>query len=442
MSTLRFPEGFLWGAATSAHQIEGGHDADGKGPSTWDVFETEAGRIRNGDTAQVACDHYHRYAEDVGLMRKLGLRAYRFSIAWPRVQPYGCGPVNEAGLDFYDRLVDALLDAGITPFVTLYHWDLPQPLQAEIGGWESREIVSLFADYAELCAERLGDRVTHWITHNEPGATMEAYLEGTMPPGIVHEKKAYQVAHNVLLSHGLATQALRAIGGERFQIGIAPDIWPVYPATDDPADIEAAELLWEKRWAWFLEPLGLKRYPAKAWEALGDSRPKVLDGDLELIGQPLDFLGVNHYSRVVVGRDGEVERLPDRPYTDFGWEVVPEAFYDALARVHANYKLGPFYITENGAAYNDVLDADGRVRDPKRQAYFAQYLATLHRAITDGVPVKGYFAWSLLDNFEWAYGYSVRFGLIHVDYETQARTIKESARWYAQVIADNGFESE
>jgi beta-glucosidase len=440
MAFLRFPDDFLWGAATSAHQIEGGHDADGKGPSTWDVFETQPGRIAHGHTAQVACDHYHRSSEDVALMKSLGLQAYRFSIAWPRVQPHGLGPVNEPGMDFYDRLVDKLLEAGIQPFATLYHWDLPQPLQTEIGGWESREIIPLFADYAELMAERLGDRVTNWITHNEPGATMEAYLEGTMPPGAVDVPLAYQVAHNVLVSHGLATQALRAVGGERFKIGLAADVWPIYPATDDPADIAAAELLWEKRYSWFLEPLGLKRYPIDAWEALGLARPKVLPGDMELIGQKLDFLGINHYTRVVTGKDGEVSRMPGSAYTDMDWEVFPPGFYDCLARVHQNYKLGPFYITENGAAFPDIVGPDGVVHDQARQDFYAAYLAELHHAVSDGVPVLGYFAWSLLDNFEWAYGYDKRFGLVHVDFDTLKRTPKQSALWYRDAIKANGVE--
>lgn len=442
MTKLSFPKDFLWGTATSAHQIEGAWADDGKGVNTWDRFEQEPGRILNGDTAQVACDHYHRWSEDLSLIREIGFGAYRFSISWARILPNGRGKPNPLGLDFYDRLVDALLAKGIKPLVTLYHWDLPQALQNTIGGWESRDSAKIFADYAGVVTKRLGDRVTDWITHNEPGATMEAYLEGTMPPGTIDRRLAYQVAHHVLLSHGLAGQALDSYSPKKPKVGIALDLWPVHPATDKQGNDVQADLWWQLRYAWFLSPVSLGKYPELALDALGDDGPITQNGDLKLISRKLDFIGVNHYSRLLVDGRGK-EHLPEgAPLTDMEWEVYPPAMFEVLDQVQNEYGVSPIYITENGAAYQDQIDADGRIRDRKRRQYFQKYLAQVHKAIEKGIDVRGYFAWSLLDNFEWAFGYDKRFGLIYVNFDTLKRTIKDSGHWFSQVIRQNGFDLE
>ena len=441
MARIQFPDGFLWGAATSAHQIEGAWADFGKGESTWDHFERQPGRIENGDTAQIACDHFHRVEEDVAIMRELNLAAYRFSIAWTRIFPTGRGSVNRLGLDFYDRLVDRLLDAGIRPFVTLYHWDLPQVLQEQVGGWESRDCAKIFADYAAEVARRLGDRVTDWITQNEPGATMEAYLEGTMPPGTVDRGLAFQVAHHVLLSHAYAAEALRAYGGKEASVGISLDLWPVHPADGSEANAVVADRIWNLRWAWFLEPLARGTYPAAALDYLAGDAPEVLPGDLEAIARPIDFLGVNVYTRYVVDRDGNEARTAGAEYTDMDWEVYPPAIHEVLARAQNEYGLAPLYVTENGAAVTERVEGD-RVRDPQRQRYLSAHLAQVHRAIAEGVDVRGYFAWSLLDNFEWAYGYAKRFGIARVDFADRSRTIKDSGRWYAGVIESGGLEPD
>ena len=439
MSYLRFPEGFLWGATTSAHQIEGAAAADGKGPSIWDIYERRPGNIRTGETAAVACDHYRRFREDVGLMADLGLKAYQFSIAWPRVMPDGRGRLNPKGMDFYDRLVDALLEAGIRPFAMLYHWDLPQALQEKLGGWANRQVAVLFAEYAAAMAHRLGDRVVDWVTHDEPGVTMEAYVEGGFAPGIVNKRHGYQVAHNVLLSHGLAVEALRANCPAKPSVGIIQDIWPVHPASDSRQDREAAEWRWELRWDWLLSPIAFGRYPERAMDMLGDDKPVVEPGDMSIIAAPMDFMGVNYYSRIVAGSRGEVARVAGSQYTDMGWEIYPEGMYEVLKLVRDLYKLGPIFIAESGAAFADEVTHDGMVHDPRRMEYHATHLAQVHRAIADGMDVRGYFAWSLMDNFEWSHGFSKRFGLTYVDYPTQRRIIKDSGRWYAKVIEENGF---
>lgn len=439
MSRLNFPDGFLWGAATSAHQIEGAYAADGKGQSNWDHFEGQAGRIMNGDTGRIACDHYHRWQEDVDLMSRLKLQAYRFSVSWPRVMPSGMAQVNAAGLDFYSGLVDALLEAGIQPFVTLYHWVLPQHLQEKYGGWEHRDTIKRFADYVEIVAARLGDRVEHWITHNEPGVAMEAYLDGDMPPGEVSRKKAYQVAHHILLSHGLAVQALRSASPKKPQVGLTHDIWPVHPASNDPADIAAARMRFDLRWDWYLRPIAFARYPAEALAYLGEDAPEILPGDMELMNQPLDFFGLNYYSRVIQSRDGEIDRIPGSRYTAMDWEIYHPGMYEVLDLLK-KYDLGPIYITENGMAWDDEMSKDGRIHDRERIRFLHGQLEQVHRAISDGIDVRGYFAWSLMDNFEWCFGYSKRFGLVHVDFETLKRTAKDSARWYRRVIEGNGLE--
>ncbi len=432
---LTFPEGFVWGAATAAYQIEGAWDADGKGESIWDHFSHTPGKIEGGDTGDVACDHYHRYLEDIALMQQLGLGAYRFSISWPRVIPGGRGAANPAGLDFYERLVDALLEANIEPFVTLYHWDLPQALQ-DLGGWPQRELCGYFADYAALMVKRLGDRVRCWTTFNEPWvAAFVGYRDGRHAPGICDETLALQAAHHLLVAHGLAAQAIRSIEPQA-QVGIVLDMWPVEAAAEP--DRAIAELAWQKGAGWFLGPLLRGCYPVEAWQAYGAIAPQAHPGDLALIVQRLDFLGVNFYSRGLV-QDGQYVRpVPGSEYTEMGWEVHAPAFRRLLLRLKRDYRVPPLYITENGAAFPDELGPDGQVHDARRVAYLRDHFTQVRLAMDDGVDMRGYFVWSLLDNFEWAHGYSKRFGLVYVDYATRQRIVKDSAKWYAQVIARNG----
>lgn len=431
-----FPRGFLWGAATSAYQIEGAWDKDGRGQSIWDTFAHTAGKIANDDTGDVACDHYQRYAEDVELMRQIGIQAYRFSIAWPRVMPNGKGLVNRRGLDFYDRLVDSLLERNIKPFVTLYHWDLPQALQ-DFGGWANRDVAGYFADFAAVVMHRLGDRVKDWITLNEPWVVaVLGNLTGEMAPGFRDRKLAAQVGHNLLVGHGLATQALRSIGSD-VRIGIAQFLVPRDPAGDRPEDRRAAELGWALHGSLFLDPLFKGCYPPDAMEILGNEIPTIQPGDMALIAQKLDFLGVNYYTRNVVAGDGSQVKVPNAEYTEMGWEVCPNALERLLLRLNDDYDLPPIYITENGAALDDQLTDDGHVHDTRRIKYLHDHLAAIRKAMKLGVRVSGYFVWSLLDNFEWAHGYSKRFGLIHVDYATQKRVLKDSAYWYEKVIRRN-----
>ncbi|MCS6843382.1 MAG: GH1 family beta-glucosidase [Caldilineales bacterium] len=443
---LQFPHDFVWGVATSSYQIEGAWQEDGKGESIWDRFSHTPGKVLNGDTGDVACDHYHRYVEDVALMRSLGIGAYRFSIAWPRVQPQGHGPVNPAGLDFYDRLVDALLAAGIRPFVTLYHWDLPQALQ-DRGGWGNRDVARWFADYAHIVARRLGDRVKHWITHNEPWVVaMVGHLIGEHAPGLQDPALAVRVAHHLLLSHGLALEPIRSESAG-CQAGITLNLIPMYPASDKGADLDAAARNDGFVNRWFLDPLLRGRYPEDMLALWEQIVPEVDPDDLAVISRPIDFLGVNYYTRQVVKHDQEGNPLlqvalvhPPGEYTTMNWEVYPEGLYELLMRLHREYAVPALYITENGAAYPDVVDAEGRVRDPKRVAYLRSHLVQAHRAIADGVPLRGYFAWSFMDNFEWAHGYSQRFGLVYVDFATQERIVKDSGRWFGEAAQENGVE--
>lgn len=432
-----FPSDFLWGAATSAYQIEGATDEDGRGTSIWDTFCATPGKVWNGDSGAIACDYYHRYKQDIGLMQKLGLDAYRFSIAWPRVVPEGRGRVNQAGLDFYDRFVDDLLAAGIQPFATLYHWDLPQALE-NAGGWPERATAEAFGEYVEIVARRLGDRVSNWITQNEPYcSSWLGYALGLHAPGRTDVTAAAAAAHHVLLSHGLAVDALRRESSDA-EVGIVLDSWPVYPATDDPRDAAAA---WEAdgfRNRLFFDPVLRGRYPEDVLERLDGAAPPVRDGDLATISAPIDFVGLNNYSRTIVGSNGDSEprNVPaaDSPMTEMGWEIWPDAIYDVLTRLHFEYDVAKLYVTENGAAFTDVRGHNGRVEDPERIDYLAQYLGAVARAIADGVPVRGYFVWSLLDNFEWSYGYSRRFGLLYVDYSTLERLPKSSFYWYRDLI--------
>ena len=432
-----FPANFTWGAATASYQIEGAWEADGKGESIWDRFSHTPGKIIDAASGDVACDHYHRYQEDVSLMRQLGLKDYRFSISWPRVLPAGFGVVNPAGLDFYNRLVDALLEAGIDPYVTLHHWDLPQAL-FEKGGWLNRDALAYFADYSALMAKYLGDRVRHWATFNEPNVIAEAgYISGEHAPGVNGDwKSAYQVTHNLLVAHGMALQALRAIDPS-LQLGIVLTEWIAEPVSDDPADVAAADKAWYSHETTFIHPILRGHYHPWMVAAMGEAFPEIKAGDMALIAQKLDFLGINSYSRTVVGAQGWVNPVPGSEYTDMGWEICPPAFRRMLNRIHAEYDLPPIYITENGAAFRDGISPDGKIHDDQRTDYLRQYISQLRLAMQDGVDVRSYFVWSLLDNFEWSQGFTKRFGVIRVDYETQKRTIKDSGMWYARLIATN-----
>jgi beta-glucosidase len=434
---IRFPSNFLWGAATAAYQIEGAWNEDGKGESIWDRFSHTPGKIINGDTGNVACDHYHRYPEDIALMRQIGLKAYRFSVSWPRVLPAGFGRINPGGLDFYDRLVDALLAVNIEPFITLHHWDLPQVLY-DSGGWINRDNLPYFADYAAVLVKRLGDRIQRWTTFNEPEVIAEAgYGHGEHAPGLKNDwNMAYQVDHNLMVAHGLAVQAIRAINSS-LEVGIVLSQWNVEPASNNPADIAAANLTWNSRGTTFLHPIFCGHYHPMTVDALGGEFPKIKSGDMALISQKLDFLGINSYSRTVVNAQGKVSPIQGSEYTDMGWEVCASAFRRLLNRINKDYNLPPIYITENGAAYPDVVTPDGKIHDERRLEYLRQHFTQVHLAMQDGVDVRGYFVWSLLDNFEWAVGNTKRFGLIRVDYDTLKRTIKDSGEWYARVIAAN-----
>lgn len=445
MSVLRFPDGFLWGAATASYQIEGSPLADGAGASIWHRFSHTPGTTHNGDTGDVACDHYRRWQEDVVMMRELGLKAYRFSISWGRILPEGKGRVNPAGLDFYERLVDALLGAGIEPMITLYHWDLPGALQ-DLGGWANREIVNWYADYAQVVAQRLGDRVSLWTTFNEPQVfTFLGYVQGYHAPGMRDLWAGLRSVHHALLAHGEAVARMRSILPEQAQLGIVLNLAPQHPASDSEEDRAAAERVHTLNNALFVEPLVKGSYPALAEQMVGFALPTIQSGDMERIAQPIDFIGVNYYSRGIikhaeygyvraegVGNAGAL-------YTDMGWEVYPDGLYEILQWLHSQAPQVSLYVTENGAAFGDEVK-DGRVADPLRLEYLRQHVIRAHKAIQDGVPLKGYFVWSLMDNFEWTYGYSKRFGIVYVDYATQQRIWKDSARWYQQVIAANTVE--
>jgi beta-glucosidase len=428
-----FPPHFQWGAATSAQQIEGAARTDGRGRSIWDAFCAEPGRIKDGSNVDVACDHYHRYADDVKLMQWLGLGAYRFSIAWPRVQPEGEGAWNEAGFDFYDRLIDELLDAGITPHATLYHWDLPLALQASFGGWLSRESVPRFADYAAEVARRFGDRLATIATHNEPWCTATlGYQTGQFAPGHTNRAEASQVSHHLLLSHGAAIQAMRT--HTRTKLGIVLNHTPPFPAEPIEEDRRAARLADGTSVRWYMDPIFLGGYPADVMEHLGTDAPTIYAGDLGLIRQPLDFLGVNFYTRDYVSTKTPAAPAPGAlGFTDMGWEIYPQALTQHLVRLSREYLPPTMYITENGMANADVM-VDGRVPDAARIEYLRRHLHAVSKAIELGADVAGYFYWSLLDNFEWDSGYAKRFGLFHVDYASQQRTAKDSAHWYREFI--------
>ncbi len=437
MTSYKFPPGFLWGAATASYQIEGAWNEDGKGESIWDRFSHTPGKITNGDTGDVACDHYHRYKDDIALMRTLGLKAYRFSVSWPRVLPSGFGRVNLPGLDFYDRLTDALLAANIEPFITLHHWDYPQVLY-EKGGWTNRDNLAYFADYAAIVAKRLGDRISKWTTFNEPGVIAgDGYLSGEHAPGEQDMAKAIQVTHNLMVAHGLAVQALRGVD-PKLQVGIVLSQWGLDPATDDPADIAAAEHAWNAGDTAFLHPIFTGHYHPEMVDAIGENLPEIKPGDMALIAQKLDFLGINSYSRgVISATEGRLDNIPGSEYTEMGWEVCAPAFRRMLVKINPDYRLPPIYITENGAAFKDEVTADGKIHDERRLDYLRQHFTQVRLAMQDGVDIRGYFVWSLLDNFEWGHGNTKRFGLIHTNYETLKRTVKDSGEWFAKVIAEN-----
>ncbi len=458
--TVSFPSNFLWGGATAAYQIEGAAQVDGRGPSIWDTFARTPGRIVDGTTGDQAIDHYHRYRDDVALMAQLGLNAYRFSVAWPRIQPTGSGPAVQAGLDFYRRLVDELLGHGIEPWLTLYHWDLPQALE-DTGGWPNRDTAERFADYAALMHQALGDRVTNWTTLNEPFCpSLIGYAAGGHAPGRTEPAAALRAVHHLLLGHGLATQAIRA-ANPATTIGITLNLYAVDPATDKPADIDAARRVDGLQNRIFLDPVLRGHYPSDVLEDVADlgGFGEVRDGDLAVISTPLDFLGVNYYTRHVITAGGSgPDDVPQAghpatdgaspwvgsehvrgvfrglPRTDMDWEVDPDGLYEVLTRLRDEYPAVPLLITENGAAFTDRVSEDGSVHDPDRVAYLDAHLRACHRAIEDGVPLRGYFVWSIFDNFEWSCGYTRRFGIVHVDYDTQVRTPKDSAGFYSRVL--------
>ena len=438
----RFPGDFVWGVATSSYQIEGAVTEDGRGDSVWDVFCRRPGAIRDGQTGDVAADHYHRWPQDVALMADLGVSAYRFSIAWPRVQPEGRGPAHKAGLDFYDRLTDALLARGITPVPTLYHWDLPQPLEDE-GGWLVRDTAHRFADYAGLVADKLADRIGMWITLNEPFVVMAfGYALGIHAPGRELMLGALPAAHHQLLGHGLATSALRSAGAR--QVAIVNNHSPSWPASEDPADVAAAQAYDTMHNRLFADPVLLGTYPDLSAFGIGpDGLDCVLDGDLAVISDPVDALGVNYYNpaRLSALPDSplpfRMEPIPGYPLTAFGWPVVPAGLTELLTLLKERYgdRLPPVYITENGCSADDEVAADGTVNDQPRINYLDSHIRAVHAAMTSGVDVRGYFTWSLMDNFEWSEGYHQRFGLVYVDFETQKRTPKASFAWYRDLIA-------
>jgi beta-glucosidase len=437
----QFPADFVWGVATSSFQIEGAAIEDGKGLSIWDSFCRVPGAIADQSDGDIACDHYHRWAEDLDLIASLGVDAYRFSVSWPRVRPDGDGRWNEKGLDFYERLVDGLLQRGVKPYLTLNHWDLPDELQ-RCGGWAHRDTVDRFVEYALGMNARLGDRVSAITTHNEPWVmAMLGHETGTFAPGLKNRALAMQVSHHLLLSHGLAVQALRAQGGAA-RLGIVLNLSPVQPATDSSADQAQARLEDGRLLRWYMDPLFKASYPSDVLEFLGADAPRVEPGDMKAIAAPMDFLGLNYYSRQVVSavEPWDVHRS-GREVTEMGWEIYPEGLTELLVRLQRDYPVPPIYVTENGGAFKDQL-ADGRIRDTQRTDYIARHIAAVAEAMRQGVRMKGYMVWSLLDNFEWASGYEKRFGIVHVDYASQQRTPKDSALWYRDFLQRQRMQRE
>ena len=454
---LLFPDGFIWGAATASYQVEGAWNEDGKGESIWDRFSHTPGNILNNDTGDVAVDHYHRYREDVALMQQMGLQAYRFSIAWPRILPKGRGKINQKGIDFYSRLVDSLLAANIKPFATLYHWDLPQVL-FEQGGWPVRSTAEAFVEYTDVITRALGDRVKHWMTHNEMSVVANlGYLMGNHAPGIKDDiHSTIKSAHHLLLSHGWAVPIIRQ-NSPGSEVGVVINANHTPSASVSVAD---RQLRLERDAIWvrmYLEALAGRHYPAELTHliskqgTLPEESNYIQPGDMEIIATPIDFIGLNFYRRTVMRNTDvpESQNLPqtlfsapenDQNYTEMGWEVYPEGLLRVLGRLHFEYHIPKIYITENGCSYSDAPGEDGRVRDVRRTQYLRDHLQVAHKAIQIGIPLAGYFVWSLFDNFEWAYGYAQRFGIVWVDYETQERIIKDSGHWYSQVIRSNAVD--
>ncbi len=448
MSLEMFPQGFLWGTATAAYQIEGAVSEDGRGESIWDRFSHTPGKILNGDTGNVACDHYHRYRDDVALMKQLDQKAYRFSLSWPRILPTGSGPLNPKGVEFYDRLIDELLAAGITPFVTLYHWDLPQALEDK-GGWPSLDTAYRFADYAGGVFTAYGDRVKHWITLNEPWRSAYlGYYSGHHAPGHTDLKECLLAGHTLLLAHGLACDRFkdRCPDGK---IGIADNFSAVYPATDNVEDRKAAERYAAQINRWFIDPLYTGDYPKEMRDGFGDMLPEFTEEQRKTIQHEPDFIGVNYYSRAVVRHDSTnpflqtaIVKPEQAQFTEMGWEIYPHCLYETLTFLRDRYNSPTLYVTESGVAFDDRVEPDGTVNDELRRVYLRDHFREAHHAITDGVRLGGYFVWSLMDNFEWAFGFSKRFGIVHTDFTTQQRTPKASALWYSQVIRQNAVGDE
>lgn len=451
---MAFRKDFVWGAATSAYQIEGGTGEDGKGLDIWDVYCKEPGKVYEGHSGDIACDHYHRYKEDVQIMKEMGLKAYRFSINWSRILPEGTGKVNEKGIDFYNRLIDELLDAGIEPYITLYHWELPYEIYKR-GGWMNREIVEWFGQYAALVAERFSDRVTHFFTLNEPQCFVGlGFLSGDHAPGLKAPlRDTFTMAHHALMAHGRAVQQLRAHAKQPIEVGYAPTCGMTYPETDKKEDIEAARKSlfamsdvsnWSWNVAWWSDPVLLGTYPEEGLKLYEPWLPEIKDSDMKLISEPIDIYGQNIYNGrcVRMGKNGEpenVKRYEGFPKTANNWPVTPEALYWGPKFLYERYKK-PIYITENGISCHDWVSLDGKVHDPSRIDFLERYLTALKSAASDGVDIRGYFQWSLMDNFEWNFGYSERFGLIYVDYQTKERIWKDSAYWYRDLIRKNGEE--
>ena len=433
LAKQHFPADFIWGVATSAYQIEGAHDVDGRGPSIWDTFCAQANAIADGSNGELACDHYHRWSEDLDLMASLGVNAYRFSVSWPRVQPLGMGPWNEAGFDFYERLIKGLVQRGIKAHLTLNHWDLPQHLQ-DRGGWANRETVDHFVCYAREVARRFGADLSSICTHNEPWVmAVLGHEQGVFAPGHRSRSESLQVAHHLLLSHGRAVSSLRQ-DGVTAELGIVLNLSPIYPASDQQADIDKARLDDGLVARWYLDPLFKGHYPADVWAHLGSDVPIHPHSDMAEIAQPLDFLGVNYYTRNFSssGNPWDV-RSTGNEVTDMGWEVYPPGLTELLCRLHQDYAPKRLRVTENGAAFKDDC-LNGEVNDERRESYLREHIRATLDAIERGVPVDAYFAWSLLDNFEWSSGYAKRFGLIYVDYDTLHRIPKRSAKWYGQFL--------
>ncbi len=439
LTSLSFPPGFVWGTATSAFQIEGSTEIGGRSLSIWDVFCRQEGRIADGSDGNEACDHYNRYRDDVALIKELGMHAYRFSISWPRIIPDGVGAVNGEGLDFYDRLVDELLTAGIRPLPTLYHWDLPQAME-DRNGWVNRETAEAFADYAAVVVGRLADRVDTWTTLNEPFVVANhGYVTGEHAPGRTSMADGMAASHHLNLAHGLAGQRIRSLAPDA-RLAIVINFTPMRPATDIKADLVEAHHQNNLENRWYSDPIAGLGYPDDTADFYEWDRSEIRDGDMEVMSQPIDLLGVNFYSRSTVSADKSYKTPIGTPRNTMGWEIHPPSLGGLLRELHERYPFPSYMITENGAPMPDTVRVDGRIEDEDRLNYIREHLVQVHGAIADGVPVEGYLVWSLFDNFEWAWGYGPRFGIVEVDYETQARIPKKSAGWFSGVAQNNGFD--